>query len=134
MVFDNFTPWKNEGCVVAGNQGPGDLGWTCHKLPVFDSGKGMGCCGYVDVMELVLCVPCVHSRWSHRSSWYHLARDELDYSVGREGFDIMGVGVGDDICVFEKFRNKIWGQFGVHQGRHGRVLADLACLGIGRTW
>jgi len=84
--------------------------------------------------ELVLCVPCVHSRWPRRSCWYRLARDELDYSVGREGFDIMGVGVGDDICVFEKFRNKIWGQFGVHQGRHGRVLADLACLGIGRTW
>jgi len=43
--------------------------------------------------ELVLCVPCVHSRWPRRSCWYRLARDELDYSVGREGFDRMGVGV-----------------------------------------
>jgi len=45
MVFNDFVPGENEGCVVAGNQGPGDLGWTYRKLPVFDSGKGMGWCG-----------------------------------------------------------------------------------------
>ena len=44
MVFINITPGENEWCVVAGSQGPGDLGWKCRKLPVFDSRKGMGWC------------------------------------------------------------------------------------------